>query len=75
MIERALLMHQSRKVYSKGLVLGVNAYGRLNSDADRDILKDYSGNGRDIRLYNFAFSGMSRDWCRSEGYEYKLTEQ
>ena len=25
----------------------------------RDILPDYSGNGRDIRLYNFAFSGMS----------------
>ena len=38
-----------------------NAYGRSNSEdaSTRDILPDYSGNGRDIRLYNFAFEGMS----------------
>lgn len=35
-----------------------NAYGRSNSEdaSTRDILPDYSGNGRDIRLYNFGFT-------------------
>lgn len=38
-----------------------NAYGRSNSEdaSTRDILPDYSGNGRDIKLYNFGFAGMS----------------
>lgn len=45
--------------YVRGLVGAWNAYGRSNTDADRDVLYDYSGHGRDIRLYNFAFSGMS----------------
>ncbi len=42
-----------------------NAYGRSNSEdaSTRDILPDYSGNGRDIRLYNFAFEGMSGYGC------------
>lgn len=41
--------------------LWTNAYGRSNSEdaSTRDILPDYSGNGRDIRLYNFGFAGMS----------------
>lgn len=33
-----------------------SARGKTNSDADRDILKDLSGNGRDIALKNFAFT-------------------
>lgn len=45
--------------YVRGLVGAWNAYGRSNTDADRDVLYDYSGHGRDIRLYNFAFEGMS----------------
>lgn len=47
--------------YVPGFVGGWKAYGRSNSEdpATREILPDYSGNGRDIRLYNFAFSGMS----------------
>lgn len=47
--------------YVPGFVGGWKGYGRSNSEdpATRDILPDYSGNGRDIRLYNFAFSGMS----------------
>lgn len=38
-----------------------NAYRRSNDeDAEtRKYLKDYSGNGRDIELFNFAFAGMS----------------
>lgn len=47
--------------YVPGFVGGWKAYGRSNSEdaSTRDILPDYSGNGRDIRLYNFGFSGMS----------------
>lgn len=47
--------------YVPGFVGGWKTYGRSNAEdpATRDILPDYSGNGRDIRLYNFAFSGMS----------------
>ena len=47
--------------YVPGFVGGWKAYGRSNSEdaSTRDILPDYSGNGRDISLYNFAFSGMS----------------
>lgn len=38
-----------------------NAYRRSNNEAadTRKYLKDYSGNGRDIELYNFAFAGNS----------------
>ena len=44
-----------------GFVGGWKAYGRSNEEADgeRNFLRDYSGNGRDIELHNFAFSGMS----------------
>lgn len=47
--------------YVPGFVGGWKGYGRSNAEdpATREILPDYSGNGRDIRLYNFAFSGMS----------------
>lgn len=38
-----------------------NAYGRSNSEAEstRKYLEDYSGNGRDIELFNFGYSGQS----------------
>ena len=58
----------SKKIYGggsrpsvPGFVGGWKTYGRSNSEdpAKREILPDYSGNGRDIKLYNFAFSGMS----------------
>lgn len=47
--------------YVPGFVGGWKAYGRSNSEdaSTREILPDYSGNGRDIRLYNFGFSGIS----------------
>ena len=47
--------------YVPGFVGGWNAYGRSNSEdpSTREILPDYSGNGRDIKLYNFSFTGMS----------------
>lgn len=51
------------KPYVPGFVGGWKAYGRSNDeDADtRDILPDYSGNGRDIKLYNFG-------WTEDSGY-------
>lgn len=38
-----------------------NAYGRSNTEADgqRNFLEDYSGNGRDIELFNFGYSLQS----------------
>ena len=34
-------------------------YGKTNTDEDRDVLKDLSGNGHDITLYNFDFTEQS----------------
>lgn len=52
-------MRKRRRV--PGFVGGWRGYGRSNSEdaSTRDILPDYSGNGRDIQLYNFGFAGMS----------------
>lgn len=43
----------------QNLVASYRAYDKTNEDEDRDILKDLSGNGHDIQLYDFAFSGES----------------
>ena len=43
----------------KGLVASYRCYDKTNDDEDRNVLKDLSGNGHDIQLYNFAFSGES----------------
>lgn len=40
-------------------IASYRCYDKTNDDEDRDILQDYSGNGHDIRLYNFAYAGMS----------------
>lgn len=54
-------LHPSSAIYKNGLVGGWRGYGRSNDESSdkRIILPDYSGNGRDIQLYNFAFAGMS----------------
>ena len=57
------------RAYVRGLVGAWNGYGRSNSDADRDVLYDYSGHGRDIKLYNFAFEGMSGYGGYADDYE------
>ena len=59
MFRNILMSRQPGKTYVPGLVAAWKTYGKRNDDADRDVLYDYSGNGRDIKLYNFAFSGMS----------------
>ena len=56
---RAYLDLFQGRSYVPGLVAAWKTYGKRNDDADRDDLYDYSGNGRDIKLYNFAFAGMS----------------
>ena len=61
---RNLLMARSRRRNApavKGLVGAWKGYGRSNDEdaSTRDILYDYSGNGYNITLENFAFSGMS----------------
>lgn len=61
---RNLLMARSRRRNApavKGLVGAWKGYGRSNDEdaSTRDILYDYSGNGHDIALKNFAFAGMS----------------
>ena len=58
---RAYLDLFQGRCYIPGFVGGWKAYGRSNDEdaSTRDILPDYSGNGRDIKLYNFAFGGMS----------------
>lgn len=34
-------------------------YGKTNTDEDRNVLKDLSGNGHDITLYNFDYTEQS----------------
>lgn len=46
-------------VIPEGLVASYRYYDKTNDDEDRNVLKDLSGNGHDIQLYNFAFSGES----------------
>lgn len=36
-----------------------SAKGKTNTDSDRNTLKDLSGNGRDIKLNNFAYTSES----------------
>ena len=43
------------------LVASYRCNGKGNSDADRDVLKDLSGNGHDLQLKNFA-------WAEGSGY-------
>lgn len=38
------------------LVCVISTYGKTNADADRDILKDKTGKGNDMRLLNFGFA-------------------
>lgn len=38
------------------IIADYECYDKTNEDEDRDILKDLSGNGHDIQLYNFGFA-------------------
>lgn len=54
-----------------GLIAAWSDEGKTNEDKDRDVLRDLTGNGHDIQLYNVAFSGMSGHG----GYIMNLKEQ
>lgn len=43
----------------KGLVAAWSAKGKTNTNTDRNILKDLSGQGHDITLYGFAYNDES----------------
>ena len=60
---RAYLDLFQGRSYVPGFVGGWKAYGRSNEEADgeRNFLRDYSGNGRDIELLNFG-------WTEDSGY-------
>ena len=40
-------------------IASYRAYDKNNDDTDRAVLKDLTGNGHDIQLYNFAFAESS----------------
>lgn len=40
-------------------IASYRTYDKTNDDADRNVLKDLTGNGHDIQLYNFAFAESS----------------
>lgn len=57
-----------------GLIAAWSAKGKTNEDVDRNVLKDLTGNGHDITLNNFAYSGMSGyGGCNYGKTEYHLT--
>lgn len=38
------------------IIADYECYDKTNEDEDRDVLKDLSGNGHDVTLYNFGFA-------------------
>lgn len=56
---RRLLIDAARKnnnITYPGLIAAWSAKGKSNDDADRDVLRDLTGNGHDITLNGFAFN-------------------
>lgn len=43
----------------KHVKMAISTWGKTNDDPDRTVLKDLSGNGNDMRLLNFGFTGNS----------------
>lgn len=52
---RSLLMYQTLNRIPKPIA-SYRCYEKTNDDEDRDILKDLTGNGHNIQLYNFGFA-------------------
>lgn len=65
---KLLESYATNKLVYPGLIAAWSAKGKTNDDKDRAILKDLTGNGHDITLNNFAYSGMSG----YGGYETKV---
>ena len=58
-MRRRYLRNRSDRISYPGLIAAWSAKGKTNEDVDRNVLKDLTGNGHDITLNNFAYSGMS----------------
>ena len=59
-MRRRYLRNRARgNIIYHGLIAAWSAKGKSNDDKDRATLKDLTGNGHDITLNGFAFSGMS----------------
>lgn len=59
-MRRRYLRNRARgNIVYPGLIAAWSAKGKSNDDEDRTTLKDLTGNGHDITLNGFAFSGMS----------------
>lgn len=59
-MRRRYLRNRARgNIIYPGLIAAWSAKGKSNDDKDRATLKDLTGNGHDITLNGFAFSGMS----------------
>lgn len=58
---RKMMMYAAINRSIPGFVGGWKAYGRSNNEdaSTRNIIPDYSGNGRDIKLHNFNFTEES----------------
>ena len=56
---KLLESYATNKLVYPGLIAAWSAKGKTNEDADRNVLKDLTGNGHDITLNGFAFSEMS----------------
>lgn len=57
---RELMMVKARADgYPAGCIHRSKNYGRTNEDADKNIIKDLSGTGTDIILYNVGYAGNS----------------
>ena len=68
-MRRRYLRNRSDRISYPGLIAAWSAKGKTNDDVDRNVLKDLTGNGHDITLNNFAYSGMSG----YGGYLYNLS--
>lgn len=89
MYRRRLMMANALKksggyINYPGLIAAWSAKGKTNDDEDRATLKDLTGNGHDITLNGFAFSGMSgynvyttdfSKWAKSSGGVYNIVNK
>lgn len=56
---KLLESYATNKLVYPGLIAAWSAKGKTNDDADRNVLKDLTGNGHDITLNNFAWNTES----------------
>lgn len=60
--DRLFIQQEQQPLVYPGLVAAWSARGKRNTDYDKNILKDLTGNGHDIQLHNF-------NWNTKSGYD------